>query len=114
MNGSASGEVGCVMSVRGSLSVSVERLPEDGVSDGGRVCPDDGTDFVQSCTALSGDFWFAFGTGWCERRTWKSWESRWWGDSWCYTFGAQIKLDYMNPSPAGEDDWEYTPNIDWE
>ena len=115
LKGSASGEVGCVMSVRGSLSVSVERLAAGGVSDGKRRCPDDDDpNKVLSCTAFSGDFWFAVGTGWCERRTWRSWETRWWGDSWCYTFGAQITLNYVSPSPADEDDWEYTTNIDWE
>jgi hypothetical protein len=115
LSGSDSGEVACIMSVRGKLSVEVERLPEGGTSTGERDCPDDGNnDNIRSCTALSGEFWFAVGSGWCERKTWKSWESRWWGDSWCYTYGAQIGLNYIDPSPAVEDNWFYTTNVDWE
>ncbi|MDE0823054.1 MAG: hypothetical protein OSB07_03655 [Dehalococcoidia bacterium] len=115
LSGSASGEVACIMSVRGKLSVEVERLPEGGTSTGERDCPGDGNnDNIRSCTAFSGEFWFAVGSGWCERKTWKSWESRWWGDSWCYTYGAQIELNYIDPSPAVEDNWFYTTNVDWE
>ena len=77
-HGSASGELACIMRVGGKRSVAVERLPELGESTGRRTCPNDGNDDnIRSCTAFSGEFWFAVGSGWCERKTWESWEARW-------------------------------------
>ena len=112
-HGSASGELACIMRVGGKRSVAVERLPELGESTGRRTCPNDGNDDnIRSCTAFSGEFWFAVGSGWCERKTWESWETRWCGDSGCYTFGARIELNYIDPSPEGEDDWVYRTDVD--
>ena len=116
MQGSVYGEIGCVMSARGTLFLGAEQLAEDGRSAGGRICPDDGNpDHIRSCTAFSGGFGFAMGVGFdCDRDTWGEWKDRWWGDSWCYQWGANVTMNYISPAPAGEGTWDNDADWDFE
>jgi hypothetical protein len=46
----------------------------------------------------------AGGIGFCEPDKWKSWETRWWKDKWCWTCGAIIWADYNYTKP---DAWKW-------
>ncbi|MBQ12692.1 MAG: hypothetical protein CMJ45_14225 [Planctomyces sp.] len=112
IRGSVYGELGCLISARGKLALSGEQLAENGETHG-RICPDDGNpDNVRSCTSFFGGFGFAAGIGFCSPGSWGEWERRWWGDSYCWQFGAEAELNYLSPAPAGEDTWEN--DIDWD
>ena len=102
------------MSVRGKLSVEVERLPE---GEGARVS---GFVLMMATTIRSapvppslGSFGSLLGLDGASARPGGA-GARWWSDSWCYTFGAQIELNYIDPSPADEDNWVYKTEVDWE
>jgi hypothetical protein len=112
IRGSVYGELGCLISARGKLALSGEQLAENGETHG-RICPDDGNpDNVRSCTSFFGGFGFAAGIGFCSPGSWGEWERRWWGDSYCWQFGAEAELNYLSPAPTGEDTWEN--DIDWD
>jgi hypothetical protein len=85
------GDLMCVISGRGDLAMEIFR-------------PDDpkGT----KPYAFRGEFWIAGGVGSCDPEDWDSWESRWWGDSWCYTCGAIAQVDY-NQTVADDWEWDY-------
>lgn len=78
------GKVLCVVSARGDLTLILSK-------------PRGGT------FQFDGTLWLAGGIGWCEPETWKSWETRWWDDSWCYCCGASIRLTYNTKVP---NDWD--------
>ena len=87
------GKLLCVVSGRGDMTIQIYRkiLP-------GNTCADS--------ASFKGQFWVAGGIGFCDPDSWKSWASRWWGDSWCWTAGAMVAADY-NESKAGEWNWSY-------
>jgi hypothetical protein len=67
------------------------------------------------CYAGAGISWVAIGIGFdCDPHTWKSWSSRWWGDSWCWTFGAGIGLSFIGPTQSVGDVWDFDFEIDFE
>jgi hypothetical protein len=88
LRGYVYGKVLCVVSARGDLTLELSR---PGHSDGYK--------FV-------GQFWVAGGIGFCDPGSWKSWESRWWGDGWCWTCGAMVSVDY-NDTTAYTWHWDY-------
>jgi hypothetical protein len=89
LRGYVYGKVLCVVSARGDLTLELSRPGHS----------DKGYKFV-------GQFWVAGGIGFCEPETWKSWESRWWGDGWCWTCGAMVSVDY-NDTTADTWHWDY-------
>ncbi len=100
ISGYAHATVACLISARGQVDLGYARLDHGG-QQWSRTCNNPGG----TCDAFGGAFWIAVGVGWCEPSTWRSWRSRWWGDSWCYTFGAYVDLTYL--SPGGIDyDWD--------
>ena len=112
IRGSVYGELGCLISARGRLALAGEQLAENGETHG-RICPDDGNpNNIQSCTSFFGGFGFAGGIGFCSPGYWGEWKRRWWGDSYCWQFGAEAELNYPSPASAGEDTWEN--DIDWD
>jgi hypothetical protein len=62
-----------------------------------------------TCDIYGGSFWIAVGFGWCSPSTWHRWQSRWWGDSWCYCIGAYVDLSYMDPGGL-----DYSYDLDYE
>ncbi|MBN1888317.1 MAG: hypothetical protein JW850_10015 [Thermoflexales bacterium] len=116
LRGSVWGKFACILSARGDLSLTLERVmdgaqssPPPGWASMRRTCPAGGP----YCTAFSGIFWVAIGVGFdCDPGTWRSWDSRWWGDSWCYTLGAVFGLTYIDP--ASGSNWDFDYDVDWE
>ena len=114
--------IACLISGRGEVSLGFERLllnepvspPPGEDPDWGplpRTCAD-----PDSCYAFTGSVWVAVGTGWCSPESWDSWSGargNWWGDDWCYTFGAMVGLSYLSP-PAGQDAWDYAVDLKFE
>lgn len=90
------GKALCVISARGDLTLL---LAHPGNPSG------------QGSFKFSGEFWVAGGIGWCEPEKWNSWEKRWWGDSWCWTCGAMISLDYNDTKADG---WSWNYDADFE
>ncbi|MFN2244627.1 MAG: hypothetical protein ACK2U2_20210, partial [Anaerolineae bacterium] len=62
-----------------------------------------------NCDAYGGGLWVAVGVGWCSPESWHRWRDRWWGDSWCYTFGAYVNLSYFDPGGL-----DYAADFDYE
>jgi len=52
---------------------------------------------ADGCLVATGDIWMADGFGFCDPLTWDNWQRRWWGDSWCWTFGAYADLFLVRP-----------------
>jgi len=113
-------EVACLVSARGQLALTLEQIlggsqtsPPPGETHGwslwDRTCP--GNPSTDTCLSFSGTFWAAAGVGWCEPGSWDSWSSRWWGDSWCYTFGAIAGVSYLEHADTPWD-WDY--DLDYE
>ena len=117
LQGSVYGEFACVLSARGDLSLTLEKVnagnhssPPSGWANMTRQCPAGG----DGCSSFAGIFWVAMGVGVdCDPGTWDSWDTRWWGDSWCYTVGAAFGLTYINPT-ADSSKWDYDYDFDWE
>jgi len=89
LRGYVYGKLLCVVSARGDLTLELYR----------RIGQEEYT--------FEGQFWVAGGTGFCDPGSWKSWESRWWGDSWCWTCGAMVEVIYNGPDKPSEWDWDY-------
>lgn len=60
---------------------------------------------------FEGAAWVAGGLGFCESESWIAWEKRWWGNSWCWTAGAYIKLNYESNKGDG---WSLSWDADYE
>ena len=88
MRGYIYGKLLCLVSGRGDLTLELSSPGESG-------------DYK-----YIGTFWAAGGIGFCDPEDWKSWESRWWGDSWCWTCGALVHADYDHEKP-GAWNWNY-------
>jgi hypothetical protein len=84
------GKLLCVVSGRGDLTLELSVPGASG----------------PSSYKYKGAFWAAGGIGFCDPKGWKSWESRWWGDSWCWTCGALVRADY-NHTKASAWNWDY-------
>lgn len=95
LRGYIHGKLLCVVSGRGDLTLEMYRKPVGG-----------------SCgePSMRGQFWAAGGIGFCDPGSWKSWESRWWGDSWCWTAGAVIDAEY----DGNANDWDWSYDADYE
>jgi hypothetical protein len=94
--------VACVLSARGQLELGYARL-DNGGEMYNRTCTN------STCDIYGGSFWIAVGFGWCSPSTWHRWQSRWWGDSWCYCIGAYVDLSYMDPGGL-----DYSYDLDYE
>jgi hypothetical protein len=99
-----------IISARGDLSMIYWDRPGD-------IDPDaEGieailNDVINRKRSLTGIAWVAGGLGFCDAGTWTSWESRWWGDSWCWTAGAYMEVEAsltgVNPGTLDVDaDWD--------
>jgi hypothetical protein len=106
LSGYVYAQVACILSARGNLTLGYARLDQGGTQYS-RTCN------APQCDVYGGNFWVATGVGWCEPKTWHTWSSRWWGDSWCYTFGAYVDLSYLTP-PGGWDGWDFNIDLDFE
>jgi hypothetical protein len=102
MTGFVHATAGCVISARGQLELGYARM-DNGSTMYNRTCES------SACDIYGGSFWIATGVGWCSPGTWHRWRDRWWGDSWCYTFGAYVDLSYMDPG-----DLDYSWELDYE
>ena len=98
LRGFVHGTALCFISGRGDLTFQIYRRV---VAEG--ACASQPT--------MEGSFWMATGIGWCDPEDWDSWETRWWGDSWCWTFGAIIWANYNKDVP---NDWSWDYDVDWE
>ncbi len=92
LRGYIHGKLLCVVSARGDLTLEIYRVPP---AHGGG-CGE---------ASMRGQFWAAGGLGFCEPETWTSWESKWWGDGWCWTAGAMVEAEY--DGNTGDWDWDY-------
>lgn len=110
LSGAVTAEVLCLLSARANLSLGYDRL-QYGEERENRLCED------PSCDLYFGNFWVATGIGWCSPSSWDRWQnkgSNWWGDDWCYTFGAFVQLTYLDPPGGWWDGWEFDPAIEFE
>jgi hypothetical protein len=64
-----------------------------------------------SSYSLAGQLWVAGGFGFCEPETWDTWENRWWNDSWCYTCGAMVGVNYNDDK---QNDWAWSYGMECE
>ncbi len=96
LRGYVYGKLLCVVSARGDLTLEISHPGHAQGKD----------DFV-----FRGQFWVAGGIGACDPGSWKSWESRWWKDKWCWACGAMVKANYNLTSP---DDWKWDYDADCE
>jgi hypothetical protein len=93
--------VACIISGRGQLDLEYAHL-DNGGKLLGRTCNS------ANCDAYGGGLWVAVGVGWCSPSSWHRWQDRWWGDSWCYTFGAYVNMSYFDPGGLDyEADFDY-------
>jgi len=98
LRGYVHGEALCFISGRGDLTFEIYHRAA-----AGGTCASEPT--------MEGTFWMAAGIGWCDPEDWDSWETRWWGDSWCWTFGAIIWADYNKHKT---NDWWWDYDVDFE
>lgn len=96
LRGYVFGKLLCVVSARGDLTLEIFHPGH----------PEGDDSF-----AFRGQFWVAGGIGFCEPDKWKSWETRWWKDKWCWTCGAIIWADYNYTKP---DAWKWDYDGDCE
>jgi hypothetical protein len=112
LRGSVWAEALCVVSARGTLTLTVEHMVpgayvtappgEPGWPLSYRQCSPS-----HDCYSFSGSFWIAVGFGWCEPGDWDSWSDVW-KDSWCYTIGAYVYMNYLDyPAHGDHVDWDY-------
>ena len=88
---SVDADIGNLLHGRGRAYLEYSEL-ELGDTECGRTCEAD------ACVLYCGYLWAAAGLGSCSPSSWDSWDSRWWGDSWCYTVGAYAdQLGYIDP-----------------
>jgi len=99
LRGYVYGKILCVVSARGDLTLEIYR----------KLGPGPGE--CASEPSMRGQFWVAGGIGFCDPGSWRSWESRWWGDSWCWTCGAMVEADYNDTVPG---DWHWDYEADYE
>ena len=119
--GSMYGEVACLLSARGDISLTFELVPTGAHTTPPPTWPSMTKQCqlalpnYNGCYAGAGISWVAIGIGFdCDPHTWKSWSSRWWGDSWCWTFGAGIGLSFIGPTQSVGDVWDFDFEIDFE
>jgi plastocyanin len=98
LRANVTGKLLCVVSGRGDLTLQIYRNTL-------------GSDTCAGSASFKGQFWVAGGIGFCDPDSWKSWESRWWGDSWCWTAGAMIGADYNETETDG---WHWEYDADYE
>lgn len=102
LSGHVTASVLCLISGRGQLELGYGRL-DNGGQMYNRTCNN------SQCDVYGGSFWIAAGVGWCSPSTWRRWRDRWWGDDWCYTFGAYVDLSYFDPGGL-----DYSADFDYE
>ncbi len=98
LRANVTGKLLCVVSGRGDLTLQIYRNTL-------------GSDTCAGSASFKGQFWVAGGIGFCDPDSWTSWESRWWGDSWCWTAGAMIGADYNETKTDG---WHWVYDADYE
>jgi hypothetical protein len=99
LRGYVYGKILCVVSARGDLTLEIYR----------KLGPSPGECAPEP--SMYGQFWVAGGIGFCSPESWHSWESRWWGDSWCWTCGAMVEANYNDTNPG---DWWWNYEADYE
>ena len=67
----------------------------------------------QTVRTFNGDGWVAGGLGFCDADGWKSWETRWWDQPFCWTAGARLKIGYRE-GPGGPNGWNVSYNVEFE
>jgi hypothetical protein len=93
VRGFVHGKYMCLLSARGDMTLQLSKKAG------------------QSDFSMLGQFWLAGGFGFCDPEDWTTWDDRWWDDSWCYTCGANVEMDY-NMTTEGE--WHTDKDADCE
>jgi hypothetical protein len=57
--------------------------------------------------------WVAGGLGFCDADGWKSWETRWWNQPFCWTAGAYLHIGYRE-GPGGPNGWNVNYSVEFE
>ncbi|HOU11976.1 MAG TPA: hypothetical protein PKZ84_02585 [Anaerolineae bacterium] len=60
-----------------------------------------------------GDGWVAGGLGFCDADGWKSWQTRWWDQPFCWTAGARLQIKYRE-GPGGPTGWDVNYTVEFE
>lgn len=98
------GTVVCAIDARGEITVSFDfagHIPKEGtLAD------------AEGELTLKGTTWVAAGVGDCEPGTWKGWNNRWWGDSWCAQGGAYAEVEGTGPLPFDPSQMEVDPHVE--
>lgn len=87
----------CLVSLRGDITLEYSQQTFNG-------------DTVRRFTGAG---WVAGGLGFCDADGWKSWETRWWDQPFCWTAGAYLKIAYRE-GPGGPTGWDVSYNIEFE
>lgn len=67
----------------------------------------------QTVRTFNGDGWVAGGLGFCNADGWKSWDTRWWDQPFCWTAGARLQIKYRE-GPGGPNGWNVSYNVEFE
>lgn len=87
----------CLVSLRGDITLEYSQQTFNG-------------DTVRRFTGAG---WVAGGLGFCDADGWKSWETRWWDQPFCWTAGAYVKIAYRE-GPGGPTGWDVSYNVEFE
>jgi len=67
----------------------------------------------QTTRTFDGVGWVAGGLGFCDADGWKSWETRWWDQPFCWTAGARLQIKYRE-GPGGPNGWNVSYHVEFE
>ena len=67
----------------------------------------------ETTRTFDGVGWVAGGLGFCDADGWKSWETRWWDQPFCWTAGARLQIKYRE-GPGGPNGWNVSYNVEFE
>jgi len=66
----------------------------------------------QTVRKFEGTGWVAGGLGFCDADGWKSWETRWWDQPFCWTAGAYLQIRY--DEGTSNDGWKVNYSVELE
>jgi len=96
LRGYAFGSFICLVSIRGDITLQYWQQTFNN----------------QTVRKFEGVGWVAGGLGFCDADGWKSWETRWWDQPFCWTAGAYLQIRY--DEGTGNDGWKVNYSIELE
>jgi len=96
LRGYAFGSFICLVSIRGDITLQYWQQTFSG----------------QTVRKFEGTGWVAGGLGFCDADGWKSWETRWWDQPFCWTAGAYLQIRY--DEGTANDGWKVSYSVELE